>query len=67
MYNSDLPTRAELPSSKQLLRSTIVAIVVAGILLITVVLPSEYQTRRLGRLNKLLRIVRLLTIVVADI
>jgi hypothetical protein len=43
MYNSDLPTRAELPSSKQLRRSTIVAIVVASILLITVVLPSEYD------------------------
>lgn len=42
MYNSDLPTRAELPSSKQLLRSTIIAIVVAALLLVTVVLPSEY-------------------------
>ena|SRR5215203_3532275 len=52
MYNSDLPTRAELPSSKQLLRSTIIAIVVAGILLITVVLPSEYgiDPTRIGRL-----------------
>src|SRR5688572_21365851 len=42
MYNSDLPTRAELPSSKQLLRSTVIAIVVATLLLVTVVLPSEY-------------------------
>jgi hypothetical protein len=52
MYNSDLPTRAELPSSKQLRRSTIVAIVVASILLITVVLPSEYDIdpSRIGRL-----------------
>ena len=42
MYNSDLPTRAELPSSKQLLRSTFIAIIVASVLLVTVVLPSEY-------------------------
>lgn len=42
MYNSDLPNRAELPSSKQLLRSTVIAIVVATFLLVTVVLPSEY-------------------------
>ena len=42
MYNSDLPTRAELPSSKQLLRSTVIAIAVATLLLLTVVLPSEY-------------------------
>src|SRR5687768_1490644 len=42
MYNSDLPTREELPSSKQLLRSTIIAALVATLLLVTVVLPSEY-------------------------
>lgn len=42
MYNTDLPTRAELPSSKQLLRSTVLAILTAGTLLITTVLPSEY-------------------------
>jgi len=51
MYNSDLPTRAELPSSKQLLRSTIIAVVVATVLLVTVVLPSEYgiDPTRIGR------------------
>lgn len=42
MYNSNVPSRAELPSSKQLMRSTIIAAVVAAVLLITVVLPSEY-------------------------
>ncbi len=42
MYNTDLPPRTELPSSKQLLRSTIIAIIVAAVLLVTVVLPSEY-------------------------
>jgi hypothetical protein len=42
MYNSDLPTRAELPTTGQLLRSTVIAIAVAVALLVTVVLPSEY-------------------------
>lgn len=42
MYNSDIPSRAELPSSRQLIRSTIIAAVSAMVLLYTVVLPSEY-------------------------
>lgn len=42
MYNSDTPLRAELPSSKQLLRSTILAFIAALVLLIAVVLPAEY-------------------------
>lgn len=42
MYNTELPTRAELPSSKQLIRSTLIAAGTAGVLLITAVLPAEY-------------------------
>lgn len=42
MYNSDLPTRSELPTSKQLLRSTLIVAAVATLLLITTVLPAEY-------------------------
>lgn len=42
MYNSDSPNRTELPSSKQLLRSTILAAVSAVVLLVVVVLPAEY-------------------------
>ena len=42
MYNSDTPLHAELPSSAKLLRSTILAIIVALALLVTVVLPAEY-------------------------
>ncbi|MDR5904918.1 hypothetical protein [Franzmannia qiaohouensis] len=42
MYNTDLPTRAELPSTRKLIRSTLVAAIVAAALLVTVVLPSEY-------------------------
>ena len=42
MYNSDTPSRAELPTSKQLLRSTVLAAVSAVVLLVAVVLPAEY-------------------------
>jgi hypothetical protein len=42
MYNSDIPTRAELPTSRQLIKSTIIAIIAAIIILVTIVLPSEY-------------------------
>lgn len=42
MYNSDTPLRAELPTSKQLLRSTILAGISALVLLVAVVLPAEY-------------------------
>ena len=42
MSNSDLPTRAELPSSQRLLRSTAIAVVAAAAILVTVVLPAEY-------------------------
>jgi hypothetical protein len=42
MYNTDIPSRAELPSSKQLFRSTLIAAASALVLLYTLVLPSEY-------------------------
>jgi hypothetical protein len=42
MYNVDAPTRQELPSSRTLLRSTLIAAAVAAVLLVTVVLPAEY-------------------------
>lgn len=42
MYNSDTPLRAELPSSKQLMRSTILAAISAVVLLVAVVLPAEH-------------------------
>ena len=42
MYNSDTPSRAELPSSRQLARSTILAAISALVLLVAVVLPAEY-------------------------
>lgn len=42
MYNSDMPNRAELPTTKQLIRSTFIALGTAIALLITVILPAEY-------------------------
>ncbi|MDP2242187.1 MAG: transmembrane anchor protein [Burkholderiales bacterium] len=42
MYNTDLPSRAELPSTGKLLRSTAIAALIAIGLLITTFLPSEY-------------------------
>ena len=42
MYNSDTPSRVELPSSRQLASSTILAAISALVLLIAVVLPAEY-------------------------
>jgi hypothetical protein len=42
MYNVDVPPRHELPSSRTLLRSTLIAAATAAVLLVVVVLPAEY-------------------------
>lgn len=42
MYNSNTPSRDQLPSTRQLLRSTFIAIATAIVLLVTTVLPGEY-------------------------
>jgi predicted component of type VI protein secretion system len=42
MYNTNIPSDRELPSTSKLIKSTILAAIVAVILLITVVIPSEY-------------------------
>ena len=42
MFNAEKPSLEELPSSAQLLRSTIIAAVAAAAILVTVVLPAEY-------------------------
>lgn len=42
MFNTKLPPLNELPSTAQLLRSTITAAIIACVLLVTVVMPSEY-------------------------
>ena len=42
MFNAEIPSRAELPSTRQLLKSTAIAVVAAAAILVTVVLPAEY-------------------------
>lgn len=42
MGKSNIPTDRELPSTNKLIRSTILAAAIAGVLLITVVMPAEY-------------------------
>ena len=42
MFNAEKPSLEELPSSAQLLRSTVIAAVSAVAILMTVVLPAEY-------------------------
>lgn len=42
MFNSQMPRLEDLPTSKQLIRSTIIAAASAGAILAAVVLPSEY-------------------------
>lgn len=42
MFNAEKPSLEELPSSAQLLKSTIIAAVSAVVILVTVVLPAEY-------------------------
>lgn len=42
MFNSQMPRLEDLPSSGQLVRSTLIAAAAAGALLVTIVLPSEY-------------------------
>ena len=42
MYNSNIPSERELPSTAKLIKSTIIAIITACALLIVVVMPAEY-------------------------
>ncbi|WP_087018516.1 transmembrane anchor protein [Thaumasiovibrio subtropicus] len=42
MFNAEMPPKNALPSSKQLLRSTLIALISAAVLLVTVILPAEY-------------------------
>ncbi len=42
MFNAHKPTLDELPSSKDLLRSTKIALIGAIVILVTIVLPAEY-------------------------
>jgi len=57
MHNSNIPSDRELPSTAKLIKSTILAIITAGVLLITVVMPAEYaiDPTGLGKITGLQR------------
>lgn len=42
MHNSNIPSSQELPSSAKLLKSTIIAAIIAVVILVTIVMPAEY-------------------------
>lgn len=48
MFNTPLPTVNELPSTRQLVHSTVIALLTAVGLLVTVVMPSEYAVDPTG-------------------
>ena len=48
MFNAQKPTEKDLPTSSQLLKSTIIAIIVTFILLLIVIFPAEYGTDPTG-------------------
>jgi len=48
MFNTNIPSENDLPSSSQLLRSTIVALFVAVMLLLCIIIPAEYGTDPTG-------------------
>ncbi|AVF04303.1 MULTISPECIES: hypothetical protein [Devosia] len=55
MYNTPFPTKAELPTTERLIRSTAIAAIGAVAILVTIVLPSEYgiDVTGVGRLTGL--------------
>ena len=42
MYSANKPSADELPTTRQLIRSTAIALVAATVILITAILPAEY-------------------------
>ena len=53
MHNANIPSHVDLPSSRQLVRSTLVALAAAGAILVAVVLPAEYGVDPTGAGEKL--------------
>lgn len=48
MFNSQMPDVSDLPTSRQLVRSTLVAAAAAAAILVTIVMPSEYGVDPIG-------------------
>jgi hypothetical protein len=53
MYNNNIPSKNELPSTAKLIKSTMVAMVLAAVILVTAVLPAEYGVDPTGVGNML--------------
>lgn len=53
MYNKNIPSDRELPSTRKLVKSTILAAATALVLLVTVVMPAEYGIDPTGAGNAL--------------
>jgi len=58
MKNRNIPSNNEIPSLGKLIKSTILAICIATIILVTVVLPAEYGVDPIG-FGKILGLVRM--------
>lgn len=48
MYNANMPSNEELPSTAKLIKSTILALIGAAVLLVSVVMPAEYGIDPIG-------------------
>jgi len=57
MHNANIPDHAELPSTAKLIKSTIIAIIIATVILVTLVLPAEFgiDPTGIGKLTGLQR------------
>jgi len=57
MHNANIPDHAELPTTAKLIKSTIIAIIAAAVILITLVLPAEFgiDPTGIGKLTGLQR------------
>jgi len=57
MHNANIPDHTELPTTSKLIKSTIIAILAASVILITLVLPAEYgiDPTGIGKLTGLQR------------
>jgi len=57
MHNANIPDYAELPSTSKLIKSTIIAVIAAAVILVTIVLPAEFgiDPTGLGKLTGLQR------------
>lgn len=57
MHNANIPDYAELPSTSKLIKSTIIAIIIAAVILVAFVLPAEFgiDPTRIGQLTGLKR------------